>query len=134
MKLSRSNRLTGCITVSSAWKPSLLLPRMFSNRLTLHGDCFSSLTKAKRRQQRLLAPAKAVENSIVENTKPASHNERCHITAAKSQGSSSIEHRIGYQAGGIVSRIDRVLRQDHSPPRILCVAHGEIGVDVVGRG
>src|SRR5947209_7365601 len=86
-------------------------------------------SKTKRRQQFMLAPAKKLRRSIVEDPKPASLHKGKHVTPAEAQGSISVENRIREKARLIIRRKNRPLRQHQSAPRIFRVSHREIGIN-----
>src|SRR5262249_25159194 len=102
---------TGCIIVSSSWKPSGRFPRMFSSRLTLQNDDFSKPMNKKcansRWRIKSAKPSPDVLRSTVENRESAARKFRRDITTAKSDRGIGVVHGIRTEARRIIVRINR---------------------------
>src|SRR5438132_372915 len=81
----------------------------------------------------MLAPVKLLLRSIIKNAEAAALDKGEDVAAAKAEGGVGIEDGVGEQAGLIVRRIDGVLRQHNSPPGVLAVSHGKIGINRIRR-
>ena len=90
---------------------------MFSSRLTLHGEFFSrrmAFHENKTRQREFVgALTKWIRTQLiaVEHTEPAIGHQRHNIATAKADIGVGVEHRVGYQAGRVIIRINGFRRE-----------------------